>query len=75
MPLGTPALGVAGTGDVLTGVIAAALASVETTFEAACAAVVLHAKAGELAAPIGSGLLAHEVADRLPRALELARRG
>ncbi len=74
-PLGTPALGVAGTGDVLTGVIAAALASVETTFEAACAAVVLHAKAGELAARSDRGLLAHEVADRLPRALELARRG
>lgn len=74
-PLGTPALGAAGTGDVLTGVIAAALASVETPFEAACAGVVLHAKAGELAARSDRGMLAREVADRLPRALELARRG
>lgn len=72
-PLGTPALGVAGTGDVLSGVIAAALASIEAPFEAACAAVVLHARAGELAARSDRGLLAREVGDMLPLALEDAR--
>lgn len=73
-PLGGPALGVAGTGDVLTGAIAAALASIDAPFDAACAAVLLHAKAGELAAHSDRGLLAHEVADQLPLALEHARK-
>lgn len=72
-PLGTPALGVGGTGDVLTGVLAAVLASVDSAFDAACAAVLLHARAGELAAHSDRGLLAREVADMLPRALEEAR--
>lgn len=73
-PLGTPALGTAGTGDVLAGAIGAALASLPA-FEAACAMVILHARAGELAARSDRGLLAHEVADQLPTALEQARRG
>lgn len=72
-PLGTPALGVGGTGDVLTGAIAAALASAGSAFDAACAAVLLHARAGELAARSDRGLLAREVGDMLPRALEEAR--
>lgn len=72
-PLGTPALGVAGTGDVLTGALAAALAAVRAPFDAACAAVLLHARAGELAARSDRGLLAREVADQLPAALEEAR--
>ncbi len=74
-PLGTPALGVAGTGDVLSGALAASLASCENTFDAACAMVLLHARAGELAARSDRGLLAREVADHLPRALEEARSG
>ncbi len=72
-PLGHPALGVAGTGDVLAGAIAAALAAGGPAFEAACAAVLLHAHAGELAARADRGLLASEVADRLPDALHAAR--
>ena len=72
-PLGTPALGVAGTGDVLAGMLAAVLAAAEP-FEAACASVLLHARAGELAACSDRGLLAREVADRAPAALEEARR-
>ncbi len=72
-PLGTPALGVAGTGDVLSGVIGAALASA-APFEAACAAVLLHARAGELAARGDRGLLAREVAAHVPAALVEARR-
>jgi len=71
-PLGTPALGVAGTGDVLAGVLGAALA-VAAPYEAACAAVLLHARAGELAAVTDRGLFAREVADRVPVALARAR--
>jgi hydroxyethylthiazole kinase-like uncharacterized protein yjeF len=73
-PLGTSALGTAGTGDVLAGAIGAGLVSL-SPFDAACAMVVLHARAGEIAARSDRGLLAHEVADQLPTALEQARRG
>lgn len=73
-PFGTPALGVAGTGDVLSGALAAALAANEDVFEAACAMVVLHARAGELAARADRGLLAREVGDHIPVALDEARR-
>jgi len=47
---GSPALATAGTGDVLSGVIAAALAQRLEPFEAAAAGVLLHARAGRLAA-------------------------
>lgn len=72
---GTPALGVAGTGDVLAGVIAAQLAGQDRAqlLHAVTAAVVLHAYAGTLAARADRGLLAHEVADALPLALTAAR--
>lgn len=73
-PLGTPALGVAGTGDVLSGALAAGVASHDDVFEAACAMVILHARAGELARQSDRGLLAREVADCIPAALEQARR-
>jgi len=71
-PLGTPALGVAGTGDVLAGVLGATL-SAAAPFEAACASVLLHARAGELAATTDRGLFAREVADRVPTALRESR--
>ena len=73
-PLGTPALGVAGTGDVLSGVLGATLSACRDPFDAACAAVLLHARAGELAARADRGLLAREVGDRVPDALVEARR-
>ena len=72
-PFGTPALGVAGTGDVLSGV-RGALAVQLPAFEAACAGVALHALAGELAADADRGLLASEVARSLPQALAACRR-
>lgn len=71
-PRGTPALGTAGTGDVLTGAVAALLAGREP-LEAASVAVMIHALAGELAARSDRGLLAHEVADALPAAIEACR--
>ncbi len=72
---GTPALGVAGTGDVLAGLLGARLASGDEAplLDAMAAGVVLHALAGEHAARSDRGLLAHEVADALPDALRIAR--
>lgn len=67
---GTPALATGGTGDVLTGIIAALLAHLPA-YEAACQGVLLHALAGTTAARADRGLLAHEVADAIP--LVLAR--
>ena len=68
---GAPALATAGTGDVLSGVIGAFLAKRMDPFHAACAAVLVHARAGVLSArEIGSeGVIASDVIAALPRAL------
>ncbi|WP_394192927.1 NAD(P)H-hydrate dehydratase [Pseudoalteromonas atlantica] len=47
---GNPGLAVGGSGDVLTGVIAGLIAQGVTTEQAACFGVILHAKAGNIAA-------------------------
>ncbi len=68
---GSPALATAGTGDVLTGVIAALLAQRLDPFLAAAAGVWLHAAAGrEAARRQGSaeGVIASDVIDALPAA-------
>ncbi|HWA70943.1 MAG TPA: NAD(P)H-hydrate dehydratase [Polyangiaceae bacterium] len=68
---GTPALATGGAGDVLTGVIAALCCRL-SPLEAASSGAFLHALSGELwAAERGAdrGLLAHEIADGIPRAL------
>ena len=64
-----------GMGDVLTGATAALLAAGMPAFEAAGCAVYLHGRAGDLAAVSELGLLAHEVADAIPRALAQVRAG
>lgn len=69
---GTQALGAAGTGDVLTGIVAALLCELDP-FEAASVGVMLHALAGELASKTDRGLLASEVADAVPAALARCR--
>jgi NAD(P)H-hydrate epimerase len=69
-PGASPALATAGTGDVLTGVIAALLAQELDAFTAACAGAWLHACAGRAAArTIGSteGVIATDVIAALPR--------
>jgi hydroxyethylthiazole kinase-like uncharacterized protein yjeF len=66
---GSPALATAGTGDVLTGVVAALLAQGLEPFAAATAAVWLHAAAGrEAARRQGSpeGVIAGDVIEALP---------
>jgi hydroxyethylthiazole kinase-like uncharacterized protein yjeF len=68
---GSPALATAGTGDVLTGVIAALLAQRLDPFLAAAAGVLLHARAGRLAAlAVGSAeaVIAGDVIEALARA-------
>jgi ADP-dependent NAD(P)H-hydrate dehydratase / NAD(P)H-hydrate epimerase len=71
-PLDVPALAVAGTGDVLSGVIATLLTQLPAR-EAAAAGVYLHALAGSLAARADRGLFAREVADCVPVALSRLR--
>jgi hydroxyethylthiazole kinase-like uncharacterized protein yjeF len=58
-------LATAGTGDVLTGVIAAMRAWGLDAYEAACAGVWLHGRAAALA---GDGLIADDLLDHLPAA-------
>lgn len=69
---GTPALGVAGTGDVLSGVVGA-LSMTLRPVDAAIAGALLHALAGDEAAVGDRGLIASEVADAVPAVLERSR--
>jgi NAD(P)H-hydrate repair Nnr-like enzyme with NAD(P)H-hydrate dehydratase domain len=67
--ISAPALATAGSGDVLSGVIAALLARGLEPFAAACAGVVAHARAGrDAAARIGSteSVIATDVIDSIP---------
>ncbi|MGB5681943.1 MAG: NAD(P)H-hydrate dehydratase, partial [Polyangiales bacterium] len=66
---GTPALGVAGTGDVLSGVVGA-LALTLSPVDAAIAGALLHALAGVEASVGDRGLMASEVADAVPVVLD-----
>lgn len=70
--LSSPALATAGSGDVLSGMVAALLARGLGTFAAACAAVIAHARAGrDAAARIGAAesVIASDVIDSIPAGL------
>jgi NAD(P)H-hydrate epimerase len=71
-PWANPLLATAGSGDVLAGIIAGYLAQGAEPFEAACLGVYLHGAAGEvLREDYGeAGLLAGEIAARLPRVVK-----
>lgn len=70
-PTGGPSLATAGTGDVLTGAIAALLAAGLDPFAAAWATTYVHGVAGDLAGDVGT--IAWDVAEALPDATELVR--
>jgi hydroxyethylthiazole kinase-like uncharacterized protein yjeF len=73
-PTGTTALATAGTGDVLTGTIAAFAARGLDAFDAAWAGAFVHGVAGMLAGnDIGDGVVALDVAERLPEACARVR--
>ncbi|MBS3647575.1 NAD(P)H-hydrate dehydratase [Pseudaminobacter sp. 19-2017] len=63
---GTPLLATAGSGDVLSGIIAGLLAQGMPAFEAACAAAWMHAEA---ARSLGPGLIADDLPGALPGVL------
>lgn len=70
VPAGGPALATAGTGDVLTGVVAALIAARVDAFQASWLAAYWHGVAGETAASRGFdvGVVAWDVAESLPGA-------
>jgi NAD(P)H-hydrate epimerase len=70
-PLGNPGMATAGSGDVLSGVMGALLAQGLDCWDAACAGVVAHARAGDLAAAeMGErGMLASDITRCLPAVL------
>ena len=73
---GNPGLATGGTGDVLAGVVGSLLAR-HGALLSATAAVVVHGRAGDLAARERGeeGLTAGDVVDALPAAIESLRRG
>lgn len=71
LPVGDPGMATAGSGDVLTGVIAAILAQGLSAREAAVVGVVLHGAAGKIAAQTytSRSLIATDIISALPQAL------
>ncbi|MEA2453117.1 MAG: ADP-dependent NAD(P)H-hydrate dehydratase / NAD(P)H-hydrate epimerase [Actinomycetota bacterium] len=70
-PTGGPSLATAGTGDVLTGVVATFLGQGLGSLDAAIAATYVHGLAGEIAGE--EGVIAGDVLEALPDAIDLVR--
>ncbi|MEX2498112.1 MAG: NAD(P)H-hydrate dehydratase [Wenzhouxiangellaceae bacterium] len=72
-PFGNPAMATAGMGDALTGIVASVVGQTRVAgidlFDAACAGVVLHARAGDAAAENRRAILAGELIGALSRVL------
>lgn len=68
-PWGNPGMASGGMGDVLTGVVAALLAQGLDAWDAACLGAAAHARAGDIAAADGAGLLAADLFVPLRRVL------
>ena len=62
-----PDLAIAGSGDVLAGIIAGFLAQGMAAFEAACAGVWFHGACGQVAGP---GLIAEDLPGQIPTVLK-----
>jgi hydroxyethylthiazole kinase-like uncharacterized protein yjeF len=69
LPFANPALATAGSGDVLSGIIAALLGQGLDSYEAAITGGFLHAAAAEITG-VSSGLLAGEIADWVPEVIK-----
>lgn len=67
---GHPAMAGAGLGDVLSGILGALLAQGMPSFDAACLAVWLHARAGESLGALGRGLAATDLIPAVRQLLE-----
>lgn len=68
-PWGNPAMASGGMGDVLTGVVAALLAQRLDAWDAACLGAAAHARAGDIAARDGAGVIASDLFVALRRVL------
>ena len=73
---GSPVLATAGSGDILSGIVAALAFASDSLFIAAKNGVFLHGLLGELDAPFATrGLIADDLLPRIPRAFDFIRTG
>ncbi len=73
---GSPVLATAGSGDILSGIVAALASASNSLFTAAKNGVFVHGLLGELDAPLaGRGIIADDLLTRIPRAFDFIRTG